>query len=115
MLFSTNVNKNVPLTYLYCFLKLTFAGKACPVIYRSDTTRTNTNDPISTALSAVKRLFFDNVRFCVLVAGFDAIFDWYAKALILLSHCHVDAMCSIIQKIGFLNLHTDVQVTSNVF
>ena len=39
----------------------TVAYKSCPVIYSSDTSRTCTNDPHSTALSDVKCLVFVKV------------------------------------------------------
>ena len=77
----TNVNVNVPLTQFYVFFKVTFAGKACHVIYRLDKSRICTNEPNSTALSDGKCLFFVNVSPCIPVAGFDAIFDWHSSVL----------------------------------
>ena len=74
-------------------------------IYRFDTTRTNTNDPISTALSAVKRILFDNVQLCVPLAGFDAIFDWYMRMLGRLFYFHIvkSTPCDqSFKRVGFL-------------
>ena len=47
----TNVNVKRPQTQYYGFCKVTFADKACPIIYRIDKSRTCTNDPNETALS----------------------------------------------------------------
>ena len=101
----TNVKLNAPLTEFYGFFKVTFAGKACPVIYRFDKSRTCTNDPNSTANSDIKCLFFVIVYPCIPVAGFDTIFDWCFSMLGRFFCLHIAQSTSCSQscrRLGFL-------------
>ena len=49
--------------------------------------------------------------------GFDAIFDWYLSMLGRLFYLHIvkSTPCTNHAKNGFLDLHTDVNVTFYVF
>ena len=114
----TNVSVNATLTHFYGFCNVTVAENAFPVICSFDISHTCTNDPNSTALNGVKWLFFVIVYLCIPGDGFDAIFDWYFCMLGSFSYLHIVKSMPrnrIMQKIGFLDIHSDVHVTFYVF